>query len=224
MCNAYNLKTSMAAIGEAAHSQLRLDLVFPPGVTAETSNTPVPQEVFPRRDGLILRPAKAAAPAEGLAPRIAYWNLVPYFHKGPLKAWKASTNNCRSETMATAPAFREAFRRRRCVIPATSFTEWTGPVGRKTAHAISQADGGLLFLAGLWDRCVVDGAPVESYTMVMMAAEGGDFLARFHARQPIVLDAARAATWLDLGADVSQILTPAPAGWLAADPPEPVPA
>ena len=53
-------------------------------------------------------------------------------NKGGLKAWKASTNNARSETMATSPAFREAYRRRRCIIPVTSFTEWTGPKGSKT--------------------------------------------------------------------------------------------
>jgi putative SOS response-associated peptidase YedK len=222
MCNAYNLKSSMAAIGEAADRQLRLPLLFPPGVTAKTSNMPVPSSVYPRRDGLFLRPADAASPAAGLEPAVGCWGLVPFFHKGPLKAWKASTNNARSETMATSPAFREAFKRRRCVIPATSFTEWTGPTGHKTAHAISRADGGLLFLAGLWDRCLVEGAPAESYAMVMMDAAGDDFMARFHNRQPIVLDAERAAVWLDLAADPAPVLTASPAGTLVADPPEPV--
>jgi hypothetical protein len=55
MCNAYNLKTRMAAIGEALDRQLGLALVLAPGVTAETSNLPVPQSVYPRRDGLIPR-------------------------------------------------------------------------------------------------------------------------------------------------------------------------
>jgi putative SOS response-associated peptidase YedK len=222
MCNAYNLKTSLTAIGEAAMRQLDLPLVFPPGVSAETSNTPVPLEVFPRRDGLILKPADPREPARGLAPAVAHWNLTPYFHQGPLKAWKASTNNCRSETMATLPAFREAYQRRRCLIPATSFVEWTGPKGHKTAHAISRADGGLLFLAGLWDRCLIEGARIESYTMVMIDAVGEDWMARFHDRQPVLLDAVRASTWLDLAADPRPILKPAPAGTLVADPPEPV--
>ena len=221
MCNAYNLKTNLSAIGEAAHQQLGLELVFPPGVTAQTSNTPVPQAVYPRRDGLILRPVDPATPRSGLSPAVAHWNLTPFFHKGPLGAWKASTNNCRSETMASSPAFRDAYKRRRCLIPATGFTEWTGPKGAKTAHAISRADGGLLFLAGLWERCTVEDAPVESYTMVMIDAAGDDFMARFHNRQPIVLDAARAATWLDLGADVRPLLAAPPLGALAADPPEP---
>jgi putative SOS response-associated peptidase YedK len=221
MCNAYNLKTSLAEIGRAAERQLRVPLVFPPGVTAGTANTPVPDEVFPRKDGLILRPARRESPSEGLRATVAYWNLVPWFHTGDLKSWKASTNNCRSETMATLPAFREAFRFRRCLIPATSFIEWTGPKGRKTAHQISLADGGLMFLAGLWDRVRVGEARLESYTMVMVDAVGEDDVAPFHNRQPIALDAGGAALWLDLAADPSPVVRSPPPGTLVADPPEP---
>ena len=219
MCNAYNLKTSLTAIGEAAMRQLELPLVLPPGVTPESSNIPIPDEVFPRRDGLILKPADRRNPDLGLTPAVAHWNLTPFFHKGSLKAWRASTNNCRAETMTTAPAFREAFQRRRCLIPATSFIEWTGPVGRKTAHLISRSDGDLLFLAGLWERCLIEDARVESYTMVM--TDAASWMARFHDRQPIVLDRARARTWLDLAADVGPLISSASADGLVADPPEP---
>jgi putative SOS response-associated peptidase YedK len=219
MCNAYNLKANLAEIGLATHNQLGLDLVFPPGVDATSSNMPVPQEVYPRRDGLMLRHVDPGRP--GLEPALAHWNLTPYFHKGPLKAWKASTNNCRSETMATAPAFRDAFRRRRAIIPATSFTEWTGPAGHKTAHAISRADGGLLFLAGIWENYVGADGPMITYTMVMIAAEPGDDVAPFHDRQPIVLDADKARLWLDLATDTAPILGAAAPGTLIADPPQP---
>jgi putative SOS response-associated peptidase YedK len=221
MCNAYNLKTRMAAIGEAAARDLGLALVFAPGVTSETSNLAVPEAVYPRRDGLILRPTVPADYLQGLEPIVAHWGLVPFFHKGLLKTWKASTNNARSETMATSPAFRDAYKRRRCIIPATSFTEWSGPRGSKTAHAITRADGGLLFLAGLWDRCTTDLGPAESYTMPMIEAVEGDDLAPFHNRQPIVLDAGRAALWLDLAADPTPILSAMPPGTLKAYPPNP---
>jgi putative SOS response-associated peptidase YedK len=221
MCNAYNLKTSMASIGEAMTAQLGMDLLFSSGVTAETSNLPVPQSVFPRRDGLILRPVDPAAPAMGLEPVVAHWNLTPFFHKGPLKAWKASTNNARSETMATSPAFREAFRRRRCIVPATSFTEWTGPKGSKTAHAISRADGGLLFFAGLWERCPQPDGHAESYTLPMIDTREGDDVAPFHTRQPVILSTATAGLWLDLAADPAPVLRAPPRGDLIADPPEP---
>lgn len=218
MCNAYNLKTDLAEIGLATHRQLDLELMFPPGVDAASTNTPVPQEVFPRREGLILRPA--AGSDAGLEPLLAHWNLTPFFHKGPLKAWKASTNNCRSETMATAPAFRDAYRRRRAIIPATSFIEWTGPAGRKTAHAISRADGGMLFLAGLWENHSGPEGRTATYTMVMIPA--GPDVGPFHTRQPIVLDAATARIWLDSGADSAAVLAAPSTGILIADPPQPI--
>lgn len=219
MCNAYNLKTTLSEIGRAMGDQLHLPLALPNGVTAETANTPVPDEVFPRRDGLILRPVDALRPSAGLAPALAHWNLTPYFHNGTLKEWKAATNNCRSETMATAPSFRDAFRRRRCLIPATSFIEWTGPKGRKTQHQIKRAGGGLLFLAGLWERCRIEGAVLESYTMVMIDA--ADDVAPFHNRQPVPLEAAGASVWLDLQADPRAVLKSPPRGALVVDPPEP---
>jgi len=177
------------------------------------TNEPVSQEVFPRRPGLILRPVDPANPVE-LEASVAHWGLVPFFHKGTLKDWKASTNNCRSETMATSPAFREALKRRRCIIPATSYVEWTGPKGSKTEHDLSRRDG-MLFMAGLWDRCTEG----DSYTMVMMDA-GGE-AARFHDRMPVILDRNTAGVWLDVGADWREAIR-VPEGALVADPPEPV--
>lgn len=220
MCNAYKVEASLAKIGEAARSQLGLDLILAPGVTAETSNLVVPKAVFPRRDGLILRPADPNTPAAGLEPTVAHWNLTPFFHKTGLKAWKASTNNCRSETMATSPAFRDAFKRRRCLIPATRFTEWTGPKGSKTAHAISRRDGGLLFFAGLWDRGETDEGLVDSYTMVMIPAAGEDDVVPFHDRQPVTLERETAGGWLNLSADCAPAIQAPVRGTLVADPPE----
>lgn len=222
MCNAYSLKTSLAAIGEAARAQLGLDLAFPEGVTAATSNLPVPADLYPKKDGLFLRPVESGG--GGLEPAIGRWGLVPWNHRGSLKAVKFPCNNARSETMAAKWPFREAVAKRRCVIPMTAFTEWTGPVGRKTRHSITAAGGGLLFAAGLWEDANPDEGPLTSYTMVMCATAEGDDMRPFHDRQPVLLDAERAATWLDLGADYGGILKAMPPGWLAVDPREPAPA
>lgn len=216
MCNAYSLKTRMASIGEATRERLGLALVFPAGVTADTSNLPVPEALFPKKDGLFLRPADA-----GLVPVVGRWGFVPFNHKGPLKAVKFPMNNARSETMATKWPFREAVQRRRCVIPMTSFTEWTGPAGSKTRHTITAADGGMLFAAGLWEDSNPDEGPLISYTMVMTATSEGDDMQPFHDRQPVLLDRARAATWLDLSAEYGPINNALPPGALAFDPPEP---
>jgi putative SOS response-associated peptidase YedK len=122
--------------------------------------------------------------------------------------------------MASSPSFREAYKRRRCIIPATSFTEWTGPAGHKTRHSISRADGQPLFFAGLWERAIEELGRPDSYTMLMIDARE-DFMGRFHNRQPVILDEARANIWLDLAADPAPVLAPPPAGTLVADPPKP---
>jgi len=197
-------------------------LLFPPGVTAETSNMEIPELVYPRRRGLVLRPPNALEPLAGMEPVVMHWNLTPFFHKGSLKDWKASTNNCRSETMDTSPAFREAYKRRRCLIPASSIVEWSGPTGRKTKHFISRADGDLMILAGLWDRCLIEGDEIKTYTMVMMDTSPGQDMHPFHKRQPIMLDAGRAKIWLDLTANGRDAIAAPPPGTLVADPPEPV--
>lgn len=219
MCNAYNLKTNLARAGDAVRSQLGLRLDLPPGVTAETSNLPIPSAVFPKKDGLFLRPAVSGG---GLEPTVGRWGLVPFNHRGPLKAVKFPMNNARSETMAEKWPFREAFARRRCLIPMTAFTEWTGPKGSKTAHQITAADGGLLFAAGLWEDSTPAEGPLISYTMVMTASVEGDDMFPFHDRQPVLLDRDRAAVWLDVLKDPVELYTALPAGALAFDPPEPV--
>lgn len=221
MCNAYNLNAKLFAVAQAAAEQLDLRLIFSPGVTAETSNLPVPDALFPKKDGLFLKPADAANPSGGLEPAVGRWGLVPFNHKGSLKTIKFPCNNARSETMGSKWPFREAAARRRCVIPMTSFTEWTGPAGSKTKHTITAADGGLLFAAGLWEDSNPDEGPLTSYTMVMTSCADGDDMAPFHDRQPVLLDRERAATWLDMSADFKPLLCALPAQSLRFDPPEP---
>lgn len=219
MCNAYNLRTSLAEIGLATNKQLASSLALPDGVTAASSNLPVPTDLYPKKDGLFLRPADA-----GLEPVIGRWGLVPWTHKGPLKTIKFPCNNARSETMATKWPFKEATARRRCVIPMTDFTEWTGPAGSKTRHSITAAGGGLLFAAGLWEDSNPEEGPLVSYTMVMTSTQPGDDMHPFHDRQPVLLDRKRATIWLDLESDFKPILTALPHGSLVFDPPEPAPA
>jgi putative SOS response-associated peptidase YedK len=205
MCNKYRSKVSLRAVAEAARRQLQLDLLLSPEAEAWL----IPEVVYPRREGLFLRAADG-----GLEPALGHWNLTPFFHRGPFKDWKASTNNCRSETMATSPSFREAFKSRRAIVPATSYVEWTGPKGSKTEHDLS-GPGGMLFMAGLWDRCQAG----DSYTLVMMDARGE--AARFHNRMPVILDAETARLWLDVARDPGPALK-APE-MLTANPPEPAP-
>ena len=77
------------------------------------------------------------------------WGLVPHWARDP--AAIRQPINARSETAATAPMFRDAYARRRCIVPADAFYEWQKTGGARLPHAIARADGAPLALAGLWE-------------------------------------------------------------------------
>lgn len=220
MCNNYQNDQALIDWAEQHERFLGRVLLTP----TDPSNLTWRTDIYPKYEGLFFRLADPSEPGGALEPAVGRWGLIPFFHKGPAKDWKAATNNCRSEEMATKPSFRDAFKSRRCVIPATSFCEHTGPKGAMTKHRITAAGGGPLFLAGLWGRADLPEGPVESYTMVMQAVRPGDDMEPFHDRQPVFLDAASVGAWLDPSADVAAALKSPPAGSLAFDPPHPAPA
>jgi putative SOS response-associated peptidase YedK len=221
MCNLYTLEPSLIELAEDFERFLGRRLRLDAGPDT-LSNQPWKTEVWPKYQGLFVRPSNPEDPTSDLEPAVGRWGIVPAHHKGPAKAWSKSTHNCRSETMWTLPAFRDSLAKQRCIIPATAFYEHTGPKGSMTRHAISMANGGVLFLAGLWARQVWEGEATESYTMIMQDAREGDDMRPFHDRQPVFLDRERAARWLNLSASYRPLITSPPKGMLAFDPPEPV--
>ncbi len=106
--------------------------------------------------------------------------------------------NARAETLADKPAFRSAFRKRRCLVAADGFYEWrkrgSGP---KQPYRIARADGGPFAFAGLWERWRDSGAKtwVESCTIV--TTEANALLRPIHPRMPVILDPADFDAWLD---------------------------
>ena len=121
------------------------------------------------------------------------WGLVPAWTSEPRAAY--STINARAETVAEKPAFRQAFRRRRCLIPADGFYEWRQVGARKQPYCIVPADGAPFALAGLWERWERDGQVLESCTILVTQANA--LLAPIHDRMPVILDPADEARWLD---------------------------
>jgi putative SOS response-associated peptidase YedK len=111
---------------------------------------------------------------------------------------KLTTFNARIETIASAPAYREATRSRRCVILADGFYEWRRDEnGAKTPFWIHRADGEPFAFAGLWERWRARRPAeedVESCTIV--TAPANEFMAPIHSRMPVVLSDARATAWL----------------------------
>lgn len=121
------------------------------------------------------------------------WGLVPHFAKD-----LASTRqpiNARSETAAGSGMFRGALERRRCLVPADAFYEWTGEGKAKQPWAIARADGGVMALAGLWEGWRgADGSVLRTYTILTTTACAA--LSHMHERMAVVVEPADWAVWL----------------------------
>ena len=127
------------------------------------------------------------------------WGLIPYWAKDA--SFGANTINAVAETAAEKPAFREAMRRRRCLIPADGFYEWkqTGP-RQKQPYSIGMADDGLFAFAGLWDQwrdAGGGGRVIESCTI--LTTEANPLLREIHPRMPVILKPEDYDRWLDPG-------------------------
>ena len=121
------------------------------------------------------------------------WGLVPMWAKD-LKLG-ARMINARAETAHEKPAFRSAFRRRRCVIPVNGWFEWRREGGEKQPYWIRPAGAEVFSLAGLWERWEKGEEPVETFTVLTTGAS--PFLAGIHHRQPVIVDDGDVDAWLD---------------------------
>lgn len=141
------------------------------------------------------------------------WGLVPFWADDPRSGSRRI--NARAETAAKTPAFRDAFARHRCLIPANGFYEWrTGPGGVKVPHYITPADGDLLAFAGLWStwRAADDEEPLRTCTILTTDANAS--LSELHDRMPVVLPPDAWDEWLDPDhpdpRELRHLLVPAP--------------
>jgi len=135
------------------------------------------------------------------------WGFVPHWatslSDGPLLI------NARAETIAEKPAFREAARQRRCLIPASWFYEWTGEKGHKQPWKIAPVEEGPLALAGIWQDWGAGGDRVTTCAIVTCAAN--DALQALHHRMPVVIGAEDWPLWLgEAGHGAARLMVPAP--------------
>ena len=128
------------------------------------------------------------------------WGLIPFWAKDA--SIGAKMINARAESIAAKPAFRQAFKSRRCLVPADGFYEWqAGPKGKRPYRIELKGERGesspLFAFAGLWERWEKspDGLPVESCTIV--TTEANALLRPIHERMPVILGSTDHATWLD---------------------------
>lgn len=153
---------------------------------------------------------------QGLRLGALRWGLVPFWAEGPRVG--ARMINARSETVHTLPAFREAFAKRRCLVPADGFYEWRrldakgGEKPAKVPYWIHRPDRRPFVFAGLWERWrSPEGERLFTFTLLTTRANAR--LAPLHDRMPVVLEPDAAALWTDPAADSARLLAllePAP--------------
>jgi putative SOS response-associated peptidase YedK len=137
--------------------------------------------------------------ADGREMKFYKWGLVPSWAKD--KSMGARLINARSETIQEKPSFREAFKQRRCIIPADGFYEWQRTEGGKQPFFFRMQDERPFGFAGLWDRWEgIGGEVIHSCTI--LTTEANDVLRPVHDRMPVILHPEEYALWLE--ADVRE--------------------
>jgi putative SOS response-associated peptidase YedK len=128
------------------------------------------------------------------------WGLVPSWSKDG----KALAINARADTVASKPAFRTAFRKRRCLVLADGYYEWKTEGNAKRPFYFHLRDDQPFAFAGLWERWQGPGDPVE--TCALITTEANELTRPVHDRMPVMLNAKTAALWLDPDVDDAQVL------------------
>jgi putative SOS response-associated peptidase YedK len=146
------------------------------------------------------------------------WGLVPFWGKD--QKIGNSLINARADT-ASKPAFRTAFKSRRCLVPASGFDEWKQLQGekRKQPHDSERADEEPMFFAGLWEKWDKGGEPVDSYTI--LTTESNTLMASIHNRMPVILEPEDFSAWLSRETPAERLgalLRPLPAELMMARP------
>lgn len=140
------------------------------------------------------------------------WGFIPAFTKTLKEARRPV--NARAETVASSGMFRNAFAKRRCIVPAAAFYEWqAGPAG-KTPFAIARADGDPMAFAGIWEGWrSPEGDIVRSFAIVTTTANAQ--MAALHERMPVILEPSDWPGWLgETEADPTVLLRPSAEGVL----------
>jgi putative SOS response-associated peptidase YedK len=173
---------------------------------------------FPPRYGIVPAQPIAVVRGERGGRRLVLmrWGLIPAWVKDP-DTFQLIANG-RAETAAARPAFANALRYRRCLVPASGYYEARRSGGRRRVHWVAPAAGGVLAFGGLWECWAgADGSEIDTACILTVAAAGD--IAGIGARTPLVLAPADFDLWLapgDLTAgEAARLIAPAPPGFFA---------
>jgi putative SOS response-associated peptidase YedK len=199
MCGRYLLTSPVEALRQLLLFEERPNLM-PRYNVAPTQDVPI---VRLRQDG-------------GRELTMVRWGLVPHWAKD--LAIGNRMINARAETVERLPAFRDAYRERRCLVPADGFFEWRKEGRLRQPLLIRRKDRAPFAFAGLWSRWrQPDGAILRSMTIVTCPAN--ELVAPVHDRMPVILDPDDFGAWLDpRTVDGRTLLRPCPAAWLDVTP------
>ncbi len=176
MCGRYNLITDGQAFIDAFQVINHLDWQ-PRFNIAPSQEVPAIRQEEDGRKAVLLR-----------------WGLIPHWAKDEKFGYR--TINARAEMVDTKPAFRTAFKRRRCLIPATGFYEWRRMQGYKQPYNIRVKNQELFAFAGLWEHWQSpEGKAVESCTIIV--TEANEAVKPIHDRMPVILEPDDYGAWLD---------------------------
>jgi putative SOS response-associated peptidase YedK len=144
------------------------------------------------------------------------WGLIPAWVKDPREF--SLLINARGESVNDKPAFCNAMKRRRCLIPADGFYEWKDEGGRKRPYVVRPRSGGPIAFAGLWESWMGPNGE-EMETAAIITTEASRDVAHIHHRMPVVVPPDAFDLWLDPHVDAetaAALIVPAPAGLLEA--------
>ena len=177
MCGRYTIVTDAKALYDAFQ------------VEAELGGAPLARyNIAPATDQLVILDEGG-----GRAARWLHWGLIPHWAKDRAIGYK--TINARAESVAAKPAFRTAFRQRRCLVPATGFYEWQAQPGGKQPYLIHLKGGALFAFAGLWESWNGPQGELRSFSVITTAANA--LMSRIHERMPVIVARENYARWLD---------------------------
>lgn len=169
------------------------------------SNFPPHYNIAPTQDIAIVRLARAGH----RKVEFVRWGLIPFYMK---EKPKQPHINARGETVDRTPLFREAFARRRCLIPATGFFEWLKEGKARQPFRFVMKDREPFAIAGIWESALVDGQRIHSAAIIVTAANA--LVAELHDRMPVILDADDYERWLQpeaSAAEAKKLIRPFPA-------------
>ena len=177
----------------------RFTLAFNPNAIEEYFSIDIPGEhtglsprynIAPSQDvAVVVRPDAEA----GRNLTMMRWGLIPHWAKDSKIGYKMI--NAKAETLTEKPSYRTAYKKRRCLIPATGFYEWVVQEGRKQPYYIRRKDDGVFAFAGLWEHWVHEEQSIYSTTIITTATD--EKLQDLHTRMPVILPQDNHSDWLD---------------------------